>query len=91
EEALTAITRAVDIWETLARQRPDAFLPDLADSLNNQSVYLADLGRREEALTAITRAVEIWETLARQQPEVFTEALERGLRLRESREAGSVE
>ncbi|MGA5582062.1 tetratricopeptide repeat protein [Streptomyces thermodiastaticus] len=71
EEALTAITRAVEIRETLAEQRPDAFLPDLAGALNNQSVRLAGLGRREEALTAITRAVEIRETLAEQRPDAF--------------------
>ena len=37
----------------LAAARPDAFLPDLAASLNNQSSRPADLGRREEALAAI--------------------------------------
>ncbi|MYW47458.1 ATP-binding protein, partial [Streptomyces sp. SID161] len=67
----TAITRAVEIRETLARQRPDTFLPALATSLNNQSNHLADLGRRGEALTAITRAVGTYETLAVQQPDAF--------------------
>ncbi len=71
EEALTAVTRAVDIRETLAEQRPDVFLPDLAMSLSNQSVRLAGLGRREEALTAVTRAVDIRETLAEQRPDAF--------------------
>jgi hypothetical protein len=33
----------------LAEARPDAFAPDLARSLNNLSVGLADLGRREDA------------------------------------------
>jgi hypothetical protein len=36
----------------LAQARPDVFLPDLAMALNNQSVYLSELGRREEALAA---------------------------------------
>ncbi|MGW1756755.1 tetratricopeptide repeat protein, partial [Streptomyces mirabilis] len=71
EEALTAVTRAVEIREALAKQRPDAFLPDLAMSLNNQSSHLAGLGRREEALTAVTRAVEIREALAKQRPDAF--------------------
>ena len=38
---------------------PDAFLPNLAMSLNNQSNRLAELGRREEALAAIELAVTI--------------------------------
>ncbi|WP_425247489.1 ATP-binding protein, partial [Streptomyces sp. NEAU-NA10] len=71
EEALTAITRAVETYQTLAKQRPDAFLPNLAASLNNQSNRLADLGQQEEALTAITRAVEIDEALAEQRPDAF--------------------
>ncbi|WP_428934867.1 ATP-binding protein [Streptomyces sp. ACT015] len=71
EDALTAITRAVEIYQSLADQQPDAFLPDLAMSLNNQSVRLAALGRREDALTAITRAVKIREALADQRPDAF--------------------
>jgi hypothetical protein len=47
------------------RDRPDAFLPDLAASLNNQSLRLAGLGRREEALAAIEEAVTIRRDLAR--------------------------
>ncbi|MFE5656925.1 tetratricopeptide repeat protein, partial [Streptomyces sp. NPDC056517] len=71
EEALIAVTRAVEIRETLADRRPDAFLPDLAMSLNNQSNRLSDLGRREEALTAITRAVDTYQTLADRRPDAF--------------------
>ncbi|MFK0052947.1 tetratricopeptide repeat protein, partial [Streptomyces sp. NPDC091025] len=71
EEALAAVARAVEIRETLVEQRPDAFLPDLASSLNNQSNRLAGLGRREEALAAVARAVEIRETLVEQRPDAF--------------------
>ena len=35
EEALAASQEAVDIYRRLAQTRPDAFLPDLATSLNN--------------------------------------------------------
>ena len=42
----------------LAGARPDAFLPDLATSLNNRRL-LADLGRRQDALAAIEEAVTI--------------------------------
>ncbi|WTO87670.1 trypsin-like peptidase domain-containing protein [Streptomyces nigra] len=75
EEALTAATRAVEIREALAEQRPDVFLRTLATSLNTQSRCLAGLGRREEALTAATRAVEIREALAKQRPDAFLPAL----------------
>ena len=37
EDALTAIDEAVGVYRELAGARPDAFLPDLAMSLNNQS------------------------------------------------------
>ncbi|NED03818.1 tetratricopeptide repeat protein, partial [Streptomyces sp. SID6648] len=76
EEALDAVTRAVEIRETLAAQQPDAFLPDLASSLNNQSIRLSDLGHREEALNAVTRAVETYQSLTeKQQPNAFSPKL----------------
>ena len=40
-------------------------------SLNNQSIRLSDLGRREEALAAIEEAVTIRRELARTRPAVF--------------------
>ena len=49
----------VRIRRELAAARPDAFRPDLAMALNNQSLRLAALGRREDALTASTDAVQI--------------------------------
>ncbi|WP_156757293.1 hypothetical protein [Actinokineospora pegani] len=36
------------------RANPDAYLPDLAGSLNNLSIWLGELGRREEGLAAIS-------------------------------------
>ena len=71
EEALAAIEEAAAIYRELARARPDPFLPDLAMSLNNQSVRLAGLGRREEALAAIEEAVTIRRELARARPDAF--------------------
>jgi tetratricopeptide (TPR) repeat protein len=71
EEALAAIEEAATIRRALAQARPDAFLPDLAMSLNNQSGRLADLGRREEALAAIEEAVTIRRALAQVRPAVF--------------------
>ena len=44
EEALAASQEAVEICRRLAAARPDAFLPDLAMSLNNLGDRLSDLG-----------------------------------------------
>jgi tetratricopeptide (TPR) repeat protein len=68
---LSAIEEAVQIRRELAAARPDAFLPDLAASLNNQSNALADLGRREDALSAIEEAVGHYRELAAARPDAF--------------------
>ena len=44
---------AAKVHRELAAARPDAFRPDLARSLNNLSIRLGELGRREDALAAI--------------------------------------
>ena len=50
---LAAIEEATTIRRQLAAARPDAFQPDLATALSNQSNGLPDLGRREEALAGL--------------------------------------
>ncbi|MEA2599153.1 MAG: hypothetical protein QOF89_145 [Acidobacteriota bacterium] len=75
EEALQATGEAVEIRRQLALQRPDAFRPDLATSLNNLGLMLSDLGRREEALQATQEAVEIYRQLALQRPDAFRPVL----------------
>jgi tetratricopeptide (TPR) repeat protein len=45
--------------------------PELANSLNNLSNRLSDLGWREEALDAIQDAVDIYRGLAESLPEAF--------------------
>jgi tetratricopeptide (TPR) repeat protein len=71
EEALAASQEAVDIRRRLAQTRPDAFLPDLAMSLNNSGAMLSNLGRREEALAASQEAVDIYRRLAQTRPDAF--------------------
>ena len=61
----------MDIRRKLAAQQPDAFLPDLAMSLNNLGAMLSALGRQEEALAAAQEAVNIRRRLAAQQPDAF--------------------
>ncbi len=55
----------------LAAARPDAFIPDLAMSLNNLANMLSDLGRREEALKAAEEAVGLYRPLADARPDIF--------------------
>ena len=81
EEALEAITEAVQIRRQLAAARPDAYLPDLATSLNNLSVDLGDMGRRQDALEAITEAVEIRRQLAARWPDAHLDELEQSLQV----------
>ncbi|MGV9361273.1 tetratricopeptide repeat protein [Amycolatopsis sp. NPDC003731] len=65
EEALAAITEAVEIGLRLTKWRRTAHLPTLAVSLNNLAVQLNERGRREEALTAIIETVKIYRRLAK--------------------------
>jgi hypothetical protein len=46
-------------------------LPDLAMWLNNLSVRLGDVGRREEGLAASEEATSVYRELARQRPDAF--------------------
>ncbi len=79
EEALTAAEEAVGHYRALAAARPDAFIPDLALSLNNLANFLSDLGRREAALTAAEEAVGHYRALAAARPDAFIPDLARSL------------
>ena len=59
EDALEATQEAVEVYRGLAAARPDAFLPDLAMSLNNLGNRLSELGRREDALEATQEALDL--------------------------------
>ncbi|MEM7738345.1 MAG: tetratricopeptide repeat protein [Deinococcota bacterium] len=71
EDALAATQEAVTSYRQLAETRPDAFLPDLADALNNLGNRFSDLGRREDALIATQEAVTIRRQLAEAHPDAF--------------------
>ncbi|MFJ7423841.1 hypothetical protein ACIQXD_35405 [Streptomyces uncialis] len=66
-------------YRTLAEASPDAYLPDLAMSLNNLSNRLGGVGRRAEGLAAVEEAVAIRRTLAGADPYLFGPALQRSL------------
>ena len=71
EEAYAATEEAVELYRFVARANADAFLPDLAMSLNNLGLRLSDLGRREEALAATEEALETYRRLAANRPDAF--------------------
>ncbi|MET8072406.1 tetratricopeptide repeat protein, partial [Streptomyces sp. NPDC005271] len=71
ETAAHLAQRLTDHYRALASTDPDAFLPNLAMSLNNLSGRLGDLGRREDALTAIEEAVTVRRELAAARPDAF--------------------
>ncbi|KAG9082824.1 POC1 centriolar protein A, partial [Ceratobasidium sp. UAMH 11750] len=79
EEAHGMAEEAVQLCRQLAADRPVAFTPDLAASLNNLSHRLSDLGRREEALTAIQEAAQLHRQLAAERPAAFTPDLSNSL------------
>ncbi|MFC8720960.1 tetratricopeptide repeat protein [Kitasatospora sp. NPDC057198] len=69
---------AVDLTQTitnryraLAEANPDAYLPDLAASLNNLSNRLGEMGRRADGLAAIEEAVRHYRTLAEANPDAY--------------------
>jgi hypothetical protein len=64
EEALIAIQEAVELRRQPAADRPAAFNPDLAMSLNNLSICLSNLGHQEEAPMAIQETVKLCRQLA---------------------------
>ncbi len=57
--AATANAEAVDLYRELTALNRDAYLPDLAGSVNNLAVYLAEAGRRTEGLAAAQEAVDL--------------------------------
>lgn len=76
EEALDAVTRAVETLETPAEVSPLRHLPDLATALKNRCACLVALHRRPEALDALTEAVEIYETLVTVWPDDYAALLD---------------
>jgi tetratricopeptide (TPR) repeat protein len=71
EAALNATRETVALRRVLAAKHPNAFLPDLATSLNNLGAHLREVGQREAALDATREAVELGRALAIKLPNAF--------------------
>nr|MDT0663446.1 tetratricopeptide repeat protein [Micromonospora sp. DSM 115978] len=70
-DALTWSEEAVTHYRELAATNPDAYLPDLARSVNNHAVRLAEAGRRADALTWSEEAVTLRRELATTNPDAY--------------------
>ena len=71
EGALKAVLEALEIYRTLAEKHPDAFLLDVAMTMNSLSTMLSESGDPEGALKAAQEALEIYRKLAVKHPEAF--------------------
>ena len=69
--ALASITEVVAHYRQLAATNPAAYLPNLATSLNNLSLWQSETGNRAEALASITEAVAIRRELAATNPAAY--------------------
>ncbi|MEV6125139.1 tetratricopeptide repeat protein, partial [Streptomyces sp. NPDC052077] len=72
--ARTAVHLAQTItsrYRALAKANPDAYLPNLATSLNNLSNRLGEVGRRAEGLTAAEEALSHYRALANANPDPY--------------------
>ncbi|WP_346114034.1 hypothetical protein, partial [Nonomuraea maheshkhaliensis] len=59
-EAVPVSEEAVRLRRELAELNRDAYLPDLATSLNNHAIQLAEVGRRTEAVPVSEEAVRLY-------------------------------
>ncbi|MBV1851291.1 tetratricopeptide repeat protein [Catellatospora tritici] len=62
-EALAYSSKAVSLYQELTALNRDAYLSDLATSVNNHAVALAEAGQRAEALAASNEAVTLYREL----------------------------
>jgi hypothetical protein len=86
-EALVAIQEAVEIRRELAGTNREAFLPDLAMSLNNQANIQGEMGQRAQALLSIQEAVEIRRELVGKNREAFLPDLAMSLNTQANRQS----
>jgi len=64
-------TEIAGILRPLAQANPDAYLPDLAASLNNLGLRLAEVGQRQAALARAQEAADTYRQLADASPDAY--------------------
>jgi hypothetical protein len=78
--ALTLAEKITEHFRQQVASDPAAYETDLASSLNNLSVRLAEAGRRDEGLIASRDAVEMYRRLAAANPAAYEPDLARSLK-----------
>ena len=76
-EGLEVAQEAVTLYRELVGLNRDAYLPNLATSVNNLATQLAGVGRRAEGLEAAQEAVTLYRELSEHMPEMYGPAAER--------------
>ena len=71
-EALVVAREAVELYRALAEASPQAYMPDLAMSLNNLANRLSEVGERGEALGVAREPVDLRRVLAEASPQAYT-------------------
>jgi tetratricopeptide (TPR) repeat protein len=71
KEAEEAYREALSIRRELAQASPEAYLPDVATTLNNLAVLYSDTQRMKEAEEAYREALSIRRELAKANPEAY--------------------
>jgi len=82
--SLVLARTSADIAQTLVERNREltasdrgAYLPDLAGSVNNLAIYLAEVGRRPEALAAAQEAVALYNEAVEKYGPVFADDAQR--------------
>ncbi len=70
-EALEATEEAAEIRRRWVEAKPAAYEPDLATSLSNLGIGLAEAGRRPHALEALEQTVKMFRRLAKGAPATY--------------------
>ena len=69
--ALESYTRALNIYRSLSKVNPEAYLPDVAMTLNNLAVLQSDLHQYDKAEENYTEALRNSRDLAKVNPEAY--------------------
>ena len=72
EEAGKELDETLQIHRELAQKNPEAYLPDVAETLNNLGVLFRKQNRTQEAKQAYAEALQIYEVIAKQDPQRFS-------------------
>ena len=71
EEARKGFEEALKIRRELAQKNPDAYLLEVARTLNNLAVLDGDQNRPQEARKGLEEALDIYERFGERNPERF--------------------